>query len=52
MKQIIQTTLFFGVLAIITIYSNSISGFIVENYNSAINYLVTNLTNTIESLAF
>ncbi len=50
MKRFIQTTLFFAVLATIAIYSNTISTFIVENYNNCFAYLAKNSIETVYAL--
>ena len=50
-KRFIQTTLFFAVLATIAIYSNTISTFIVENYNNSIVYLAKNSIETVYALS-
>ena len=52
MKRFIKTTLFFSVLVTITIYSTSISDFIVENYNDSIAFLTNNSNKTVNPLGF
>ena len=52
MKRFIQTTVFFAVLAVITINSKTISNFVVDNYNNSVAFLCNNSVKSSNPLGF